>query len=54
MRLDVVIVVYWPRLAELQAGLEAIAQACAPGSEVSVHLWHNDEGPRTPSRGSSP
>lgn len=44
MRLAVVIVIYRPRLAELQAGLEAIAQACAQGSTVAVHLWHNDEG----------
>ena len=47
MRLDVVIVVYRPRLAELQAGLEAIAQACTPGAAVTVHLWHNDEGQQT-------
>jgi glycosyltransferase involved in cell wall biosynthesis len=44
--LDVVIVVYRPRLAELQAGLQAIAQACVAGSIVTVHLWHNDEGPQ--------
>ncbi len=46
MRLDVVIVVYRPRLAELQAALRAIAQARAPGFAVTVHLWHNDEGPQ--------
>lgn len=46
MRLDVVIVVYRPRLVELQAGLRAIAQAITPGSDVTVHLWHNDEGPQ--------
>ena len=47
MPLEVAIVVYRPQLAELTASLEALARfGSALRTVISVHLWHNDDGPQ--------
>lgn len=47
--ITVLIVAYRPRLGDLQAALDALAQARCEGLPLSLQVWHNDEGPdRTP------
>lgn len=47
--IDVAIVVYHPKLEEIEATLRALAQACEHGLRTRLNLWFNDGGPeRTP------
>lgn len=44
--IGVLVIVYRPRLHELQAGLDAVVKARQAGVPVVAHLWHNDDGPQ--------